>query len=182
MAVLHLQPQPASATSVPSAAAAAPCSEPVGAASALPNMSKRKTADDHDPDGADSAKKPRTEGVAAAQAHPPDGTGSIEAVRSRPDLDMRIALQTLKLVDAITATDGSWTQRMQAVADLLRADADRFDSLIDLSLIVEGDEVRFSARIRTGGTSAAGGLHPPLTSPALACVCVCAAMLWSSRV
>jgi hypothetical protein len=51
-------------------------------------------------------------------------------------------MQTLKLTDAIAATEGSHTQRMQAVVDLLKADADRPDSLIDLSLVVDGDEVR----------------------------------------
>ena len=57
-------------------------------------------------------------------------------------------MQTLKLTDAIAATEGSHTQRMQAVVDLLEADADRPDSLIDLSLVVEGEKV--SRCVRTG--------------------------------
>ena len=126
-------------------------------------MSKRKAADDHNPDGADGAKKPRTEGAAAALADPSAGTGSIEAARARPDLAPRIAMQTLKLVDAIKATDGSHTQRMQTVADLIKADADRPDWLIDFSLVVEGEEVS-RCSIHTGGVAAVGK-HPPVAGP-----------------
>ena len=114
-------------------------------------MSKRKTTGDHNPVGnSDGAKKPRSEGAAAAAAAK-DATEqirSIEATRIRPDLVPRIGLQTLELADALKATEGSYTQRMQTVVDLIKADADRPDSLIDLSLVVEGEKV--SRRVRTG--------------------------------
>ena len=118
-------------------------------------MPKRKAASRNKQDGADGAdgaKKPRSERAAAAQADPSDGNGSIDAVRARPDLAPRIAFQTLKLADAIKATEGSYTQRMQAVADPLKEDTDRHESLIDLSLVVEGEKVSCCIRIRTGNT------------------------------
>ena len=110
-------------------------------------MSKRKTADDHNPDCADGAKKPRTEGAAAAKADVTDSHGCIKTASA--DLVPCIARHTLKLVDAMHTSSISFAQRMHAVADLLQADASRSRSLIDLSLVPEGDEVR-RCSIRTG--------------------------------
>ena len=45
------------------------------------------------------------------------------------------------------ATDISWAQRVQAVADLLKADADRPDFLLNLSLVVNGDKVSRCIRL-----------------------------------
>jgi hypothetical protein len=45
---------------------------------------------------------------------------------------------------------------MQTVVDLLEADGDRPEWLLDLSLVVEGEEV--SRYIRTGSTAAASAL------------------------
>lgn len=119
-------------------------------------MSKRKAASrtkQGGADGADGAKKWGAETSTAAQADPSDGNGSIEAARARPDLVPRIALQTLKLVDAVKATDGSCIQRILTVADLLQTDAARHESLIDLSLVVEGEKVRPCVRAGTATAS-----------------------------
>ena len=100
-------------------------------------MPKRKAASRKKQDGAEGAKKPRASAAAAAAADAADGDGSFEAAVTRANLAPRIATQTLKLVDALKATDGSHTQRMQTVVDLLEEDAGRPDSLLDLSLVVE---------------------------------------------
>jgi len=109
-------------------------------------MSKRKTADDPIHSDSDGAKKPRTEGAAAAAEDAADSDGSFEADLTRANLAPRIATQTLKLVDAIKAFGDSWTQRMQAVVDLLQADAARPESLLDLSLVVQGETVSGHSR------------------------------------
>jgi hypothetical protein len=70
-------------------------------------MPKRKAASCKKKDGADGAKKPRTERAAAAAADATHGDSSFEAALTRANLAPCLALMTLKLVDAITATDGN---------------------------------------------------------------------------
>jgi hypothetical protein len=135
-------------------------------------MPKRKAVSDEK----QGAKKPR---AAAAAAAADDGK-SLDAAIAHAQLTPHTAVQTLKLVDAIKATEGSYTQRMQTVVDLIKADADRPDSLIDLSLVVEGEKV--SQLISTGGSAAANALtrnQPPLT---VTFACACATLLCSVSV
>jgi hypothetical protein len=118
-------------------------------------MPKRKAASRKKQDGTGGAKKPRC-------ATASDGDQSLDSAVHRARLASHTVVQTLALVDAIQSTTGSFAQRMQAVADLLKEDADRSDSLIDLSLVAEGETVRLC--IRTSGMSAASvptptGLH-----------------------
>ena len=120
-------------------------------------MPKRKAASRKKQDGADGAKKPRTQGAAATGADAAGGDGSFDAALTRANLAPRIATQTLKLIDALKATDGNYTQRVQTVADLLKVDTERPKSLIDQSLVVEGERV--SRSIHTGGAAAATEKH-----------------------
>ena len=113
-------------------------------------MHKRKTASRNKRDGSAGVKRPRITGAAAAVADVAEPNCPIQADLERAQLTPRIAVQTLKLVDAIKAAQGSWTQRMQTVAGQLQADASRSQSLIDLSLVVEGEKV--SGRIRTNAS------------------------------
>ena len=70
------------------------------------------------------------------------GADDADGAISHAQLTPRTAVHTLKLLDAITANKGSYTQRIQTVADQLKADTIRPDSLLDLSLVVEGERVR----------------------------------------
>ena len=117
-------------------------------------MPKRKATSRKKHDGADGAKKPRTQGAAATAADAADGDSSFDAALACALQAPRVALQTLKLIDALKATDGSQTQRMQTVVDLLEADAGRPKSLLDLSLVVEGEKV--SRCMCTGGSVPTG--------------------------
>ena len=111
-------------------------------------MLKRKA--DHDTDENQGAKKPRTEGAAAAEANATDQSECFESALTGALLAHRIATQTLNLVDAIKAIQGSYMQRMQTVVNELKADAARPASLLDLSLVPEGDEVgqdRYAGRV-----------------------------------
>ena len=88
-----------------------------------------------------------------ADAAATNSTVSLNTALARAKLAPRIALQSLKLADAIKATDGNHTQRMHTVVDLLQADAERPESLIDLSLVVEGGKVRPCVRAGTAKAS-----------------------------
>ena len=101
-------------------------------------MPKRKASSRKKQDSAGGAKKTRTQGAAAAAADATDSDSAFEAALTRANLAPLIAEQTLKLMDAIKATDISRAQCVQVVVDLLKADADRPDSLLDLSLPLEG--------------------------------------------
>lgn len=109
-------------------------------------MSKRKNADGYKPSGANIAKKPRTA----------DGDQSLDSAVLRAQLASHAVVQTLDLVDALQSTAGSFKQRMQIVADLLNKDAARSESLLDLSLVVEGESV--GRCIGTGDTAASAAL------------------------
>jgi hypothetical protein len=124
-------------------------------------MPKRKAASRKKQGGADGAKKPRTQGAAAAAADATHGDGSFESALACALRAPSVATHTLKLLRAIKATDVSHTQRLQTVVDLLTADAVRPKSLLDLSLVVEGEEV--SRCIRRGDTPAATG-EPSFTA------------------
>ena len=100
-------------------------------------MPKRKAANRKKQGNADGAKKPHT-AVVAAMA---DGSDPLDAAIAHAQLTQRMAVHTLKLVDTIQKKEGSFSQRMQSVVDRLQAEADRSDSLIDLSLVVEGEKV-----------------------------------------
>ena len=69
------------------------------------------------------------------------------AALARARLAPLIAAQTLRLIKAFRATDDSFVQRVESVVNLMKEDADRPESLIDLSLPMEGDKV--SPFIRT---------------------------------
>jgi hypothetical protein len=114
-------------------------------------MPKRKAASCEKQGSAEGAKKPHTEGAAAAAADAADGNGSFDAAVARANLAPRIATHTLKLMHAFKTTDGSFTLRMQAVVDLLKQDADRPESLLNLSLVAEGEKV--SRSICRGGAA-----------------------------
>lgn len=106
----------------------------------------RKAASRKKQDVADGDKKPRASAAAAAAAADVDGDGSFDAAVTRANQAPLIVLQTFKLVDALKATGGGHTQRMQTVVDLLEEDAGRPDSLLDLSLVVEGERVSLHSR------------------------------------
>ena len=99
-------------------------------------MPKRKAAGRAKKSGAGQAKKPRHSDPAAA-AH----EGHRDAALARARLAPLVVTQTLRLIDAIQATDGSCAQRVQSVVKLVKEDAHRPESLIDLSLPLEGDMV-----------------------------------------
>ena len=109
-------------------------------------MPKRKAASVENQVGADETKRLRASSAAAAA----ESNGFFESAVARANLAPRIAAHTLKLIHALKATDGSHTPRMQAVVDLLKQDACRPDSLLDLSLIAEGEKVSGHWRRRHG--------------------------------
>lgn len=53
-----------------------------------------------------------------------------------------IAAQSLRLAEAIKTTLGPRVWRVKSVANLLKEDADRPESLLDLSFPMEGGQVR----------------------------------------
>jgi hypothetical protein len=102
-------------------------------------MPKRKAASRAKKNGAGHAKKPR-------RADPPAEAaaarkGQRDAALAHAQLAPQIATQTLTLVNSMKAAGGSCAERMESVVNLLTEDADRPESLIDLSLPLEGDEV-----------------------------------------
>jgi len=116
-------------------------------------MSKRKATIGHQGEG--GAKKLRAAGAAASSAAAASasaassGADSLDVAIRRAKLGPCIAVHTLKLADTIK-TSGSHASRMKALIVLLKADADRPESLLDWSLVPAGDEVsahRFSQRI-----------------------------------
>ena len=113
-------------------------------------MPKRKASSRAKKNGAGLAKKPRHSDPPAAAGR----EGQRDAALAHAKLAPQIAAQTLRLADAMQATDGSCVERVQSVVNLLKEDADRPESLIDLSLSFEGDEV---------------SPFPPHTAPAAAC-------------
>lgn len=113
-------------------------------------MSKRKETSRKNKkkqSGSDNAKKPRTEGASVA-VHLTDSSNCLDIALAHAKLSARIAVHTLRLVDAARAENGSHAHRMRVMIDVLLEDADRLDSLIDLSLVVEGEQV--SSRITCG--------------------------------
>lgn len=104
-------------------------------------MPKRKTASRAKENGAGQAKKRRHSDPPAEAAAAAGREGQRDAALARARLAPLIITQTLRLIDAIQATDGSCGERAQSVVDLLKEDAHRPESLIDLSLPLEDDEV-----------------------------------------
>ena len=125
-------------------------------------MPKRKAASRKKQDGADGAKKPRTSAAAAAAAAATHSDDSFESALACALQAPSVATQTLKLVDALKATDGSHTERMQTIVDLLKQDVGRPESLLDLSLVVEGEKVSPQRSHRQRGCSRRP--HSQLTS------------------
>lgn len=108
-------------------------------------MSKRKaTKSQKDESG---AKKLRTTGGAssaasvAATSAASSSADSLDSAIRRADLIPSIAIHTLQLVDSIKPDNESHTVRMQALIVLMKADADRPESLLDWSLVPTDDEV-----------------------------------------
>jgi len=115
-------------------------------------MLKRKDGSDKKESDKDDAKKSR-HAEPAARASAEAAGDLLDAALAHANLTSSVVVQTLKLIDAIEATEGSYKQRMQAVADLLKADAARPASLLDLSLAPEDDEVRQNWRTAGFGPS-----------------------------
>ena len=108
-------------------------------------MSKRKaTKGQQDGSG---VKKPRAAGAAASAAATASASAasssadSLDDALRRADLVPRIAVHTLKLADAIRPANESHSSRMKALIVLMKADADRPESLLDWSLVPPDDEV-----------------------------------------
>lgn len=117
-------------------------------------MSKRKPTNSQQDE--DTAKKPRaadgehstaasTAASASAPAAASSSDDSLDAAIRHADLIPQIAIQTLKLADAIKPAGGNYESRIKALMELLKADADRAESLVDWSLVPPDDEVRPSA-------------------------------------
>ena len=64
-----------------------------------------------------------------------------DAALARAQLAPLIVTHTLRLIDAIQMTDGSCVQRVQWMVDLLKEDTRHPESLLDLSLPMEGSRV-----------------------------------------
>ena len=104
-------------------------------------MPKRKAASRANTSGAGQGKKPRHSDPPAEAAAAASREDQRDAALAHARLAPQIAAQTLRLTDAVQATDGSCLERAQSVVNLLTEDADRPESLIDLSLRLEDDEV-----------------------------------------
>jgi len=101
-------------------------------------MPKRKADNgNNETAAAVGAKKPR----AASFAVQADGIDPLASAQVQPGLVVGVAMQTSKLAQAIDTEGRSFSQRMRAVADLLKADATQGKSQLDLSLVPEDDEV-----------------------------------------
>ena len=81
------------------------------------------------------------------QTSPPAAAAAVasrdprDAALARAQLAPLIVTHTLRLIDAIQMTDGSCVQRVQWMVDLLKEDARHPESLLDLSLPMEGSRV-----------------------------------------
>jgi len=115
-------------------------------------MPKRKDASRAKKSGAGQAKKPRRAGPPAEAAAAREGQR--DAALAHAQLAPQIATQTQRLIKAIEAIDGSCVECVESVVNLLKEDARRTESLLDLSLPLEGDEVSH---------------FPPHTASAAAC-------------
>lgn len=96
-------------------------------------MSKRNGRSDQRED-VGYTKKPRS----VNDTHSDD---LIDVEFRRAVLSPRIAVQTFRLVRTIQCTITGFRQRMQAVIALLKSNAEKNESLLDLSLVIEGDQV-----------------------------------------
>jgi hypothetical protein len=101
-------------------------------------MSTRTATGGAETNGAGQAKMPRHAEAAAPAAA---GRDPRDTALAHAQLARQIATQTLRLIKALQATGGSCGKRVQSVVNLLQEDADRPESLIDLSLSFEGDKV-----------------------------------------
>lgn len=119
-------------------------------------MPNRKAASRAKKNGAGQDKMPRHAYPPAEAAAAASREGQRDAALAHAQMARQIAAQTLRLIKALQATGGSCGRRVQSVVNLLKdsEDADRPESLIDLSLSFEGDEV---------------SSFPPHTAPAAAC-------------
>jgi hypothetical protein len=90
--------------------------------------------------GSAGAKKPRAESLAAKAG----GIDPPASAQVQPGLVADVAMQTSKLAQAIDSKGQSFSLRMRSsVADPLKVDAAQVKSRIGLSLMFEGDEVRW---------------------------------------
>ena len=111
--------------------------------SSHPSLPPRKRPGGGDQSRDGDAKKQRTAVAAAAgsaQWAGHSGAYDSDSALARAKLAPQIAVNTIKLAIAIQPGPFSFL-RAQAVVELLTADAARPGSLLDLSLVPEGDEV-----------------------------------------
>jgi hypothetical protein len=107
------------------------------------DLFKRKSPGDREHYSRDGdAKRQRTAVAAAGSARWAGHSGAYdsESALARAKLAPQIAVNTIKLAIAIQPGPFSFL-RLQIVVELLTADAARPGSLLDLSLVPEGDEV-----------------------------------------
>lgn len=108
-------------------------------------MSKRK--EENSRQGDKDAKKQRVTHAAGIVADTLDSDQSLDVAIHRACFVPRIAVYTLKLVDMLKSND-SYEQRMKTLIDVFKKDADQPESMLDWTLVTEGDNVSIETSSR----------------------------------